>query len=151
MGADRAYVETNRRELDRLKALVGRASDEDLTRPMDGGWTVASVLGHMAFWDLRIVTALERWGPDGTGPFPSYYEDAVDWINDAAKPIISALEPRAAVRVAIEAAEAADGSVAAMSDDLLAKNEETGLYINPDRADHRGEHLDEIERLLPPA
>ena len=150
MGGDRSYVETNRRELDRLKALVERASDDDLARPMDGGWTVASVLGHMAFWDLRIVTALERWGPDGTGPFPSYYEDAVDWINDAAKPIISALEPRAAARVAIEAAEAADRSVAAMSDDLLAKNEETGLYINTDRADHRGEHLNEIERLVPP-
>jgi hypothetical protein len=151
MGADRSYVETNRRELDRLKALVDRASDEDLRRPMDDGWTVASVLGHLAFWDLRIATALERWGPDGTGPFPSYYDDAVDWINDSAKPLISALEPRAAARVAIEAAEAADRSVAAMSDDLLAKNEETGRYINTDRTEHRGEHLDEIERLLPPA
>jgi hypothetical protein len=151
MGADRSYVETNRRELDRLKALVDRASDEDLGRPMNDGWTVASVLGHMAFWDLRIVTALERWGPDGTGPFPSYYDDAVDWINDSAKPLISALEPRAAARVAIEAAEAADRSVAAMSDALLAKNEETGRYINTDRTEHRCEHLDEIERLLPPA
>ncbi len=151
MGADRSYVETNRRELDRLKALVARATDEDLMRPMDEGWTVASVLGHVAFWDLRIVTALERWGPDGTGPFPSYYDDAVDWINDAAKPIISALEPRAAARVAVDAAEAADRGVAAMSDDLLAKNEATGLYINTDRADHRSEHLDEIEKVLPPA
>ena len=148
--ADRSYVETNRRELDRLSALVERAGDDDLARPMDDGWTVASVLGHMAFWDLRIVTALERWGPDGSGPFPTYYDDAVDWINDAAKPIISALEPRAAARVAIEAAEAADRSVAGMSDELLEKNETTGGYINTDRADHRGEHLDEIEKLLPP-
>jgi hypothetical protein len=151
MGADRSYVQTNRRELQRLRALVERASDADLSRSMGDGWSVASVLGHIAFWDLRIVTALERWGPDGTGSFPSYYDDAVDWINDAAKPLISALEPRAAARVAIEAAEAADRSVAEMSDDLLAKNEETGGYINTDRADHRGEHLDEIERLLPPA
>ena len=150
MGADRSYVDSNRRELERLKALVDRASDEDLARPMDAGWTVAGVLGHMAFWDLRIVTALERWRPDGTGPFPSYHEDAVDWINDAAKPIISALEPRAAARVAVEAAEAADRGVAEMSDALLAKNLAAGLYINTDRADHRGEHLDEIERVLPP-
>jgi Mycothiol maleylpyruvate isomerase N-terminal domain len=151
MAADRSYVETNRRELERLTALVDRASDDDLARPMADGWTVASVLGHVAFWDLRIVTALERWGPDGTGPFPSYYDDAVDWINDAAKPLISALEPRAAARVAIEAAEAADRGVAEMSDELLEKNEATGGYINTDRADHRGEHLDEIEKLLPPA
>jgi len=149
MAADRSYVETNRESLDRLRALVDRASDEDLSRPMDDGWTVASVLGHMAFWDLRIVTALDRWGPDGSGPFPTYHDDAVDWINDAAKPIISALEPRAAARVAIEAAEAADRSVANMSDELLERNAETGSYINPDRADHRLEHLDEIEALRP--
>jgi uncharacterized damage-inducible protein DinB len=147
---DRSYVGTNRRALDRLRALVERASDEDLARPMPNGWTVASVLGHMAFWDLRIVTALQRWRPDGSGPFPTYYDDAVDWINDAAKPIISALEPRAAARVAIEAAEAADGAVAATADELLEKNETSGLYINTDRADHRGEHLDEIEKVLPP-
>jgi uncharacterized damage-inducible protein DinB len=148
--ADRSYVESNRQALDRLRALVERASDEELARPMPDGWTVASVLGHMAFWDLRIVTALDRWGPDGSGPFPTYYDDAVDWINDAAKPIILALEPRAAGRVAIEAAEAADAAVAAMADGLLEKNERTGLYVNTDRADHRGEHLDEIERVLPP-
>ena len=148
MAADRTYVQTNREALDRLRALVERASDEDLARPMEDGWTVAGVLGHMAFWDLRIVTGLERWGPDGSGPFPTYYDDAVDWINDAAKPIISALEPRAAARVAIEAAETADGAVANMSDELLEKNAATGGYINPDRADHRLEHLDEIEALL---
>jgi len=151
MTADRSYVGTNKQALDRLRALAERASDADLQRPMDDGWTVASVLGHMAFWDLRIVTGLEQWGPDGSGTFPTYHDDSVDWINDATKPIISALEPRAAVRVAIEAAEAADGAVAAMSDELLEKNEATGLYINTDRADHRGEHLDEIEKLLPPA
>jgi len=151
MAADRSYVDTNRLALDRLRALVERASDQDLSRPMDDGWTVASVLGHMAFWDLRIVTALERWGPDGSGPFPTYHDDAVDWINDAAKPIITALEPRAAARVAIRAAESADGAVAAMSDELLEKNAAAGGYINTDRADHRGEHLDEIEKLLPPA
>ena len=148
--ANRSYVGTNRRALDRLRALVERASDEDLARPMPDGWTVASVLGHMAFWDLRIVTALQRWRSDGSGPFPTYYDDAVDWINDAAKPIISALEPRTAARVSIEAAEAADGAVAAMADELLEKNETSGLYINTDRADHRGEHLDEIEKVLPP-
>jgi hypothetical protein len=36
--------------------------------------------------------------------------------------------------------------VAKLSDELLATNERTGLYINPLRADHRQEHLDDIER-----
>jgi len=151
MGADRSYVETNRRELERLKALVDRASDEDLARPMDDGWTVASVLAHMAFWDLRVATCLERWGPDGSGPEPTYHDDAVDWINDSTKPLISALEPRVAARLAVEAAVAADGGVAEMSDELLEWNGSPGRYVNTDRTEHRTEHLDEIERLLPPA
>ena len=151
MGADRSYVETNRRELERLKALVERASDEDLARPMNEGWTVASVLAHMAFWDLRVATCLERWGTDGSGPEPTYHDDAVDWINDSTKPLISALEPRAAARLAVQAAEAADGGVAEMSDELLERNGSPGRYVNTDRTEHRAEHLDEIERLLSPA
>ena len=148
MATDRSYVDQNRVALERLRALADGASDQDLARPMDDGWTVASVLAHAAFWDLRIVVCLERWGPDGSGPEPTYHDDAIDWINDAVKPLISALEPRAAARVAVQAAEAADRSVAEMSDELLAKNEALGLQINPDRTEHRLEHLDEIEKLL---
>ena len=145
---DRGHNERNDGSRQRVADLATSLGADELGLEVDEAWTVGALLGHMAFWDLRIVTALERWGPDGSGPFPTYYDDAVDWINDAAKPIVSALEPRAAARVAIEAAEAADGAVANMSDELLAKNAETGLYINPDRADHRLEHLDEIETLL---
>ena len=57
--ADRAYVAENEVERKRLASLVARLSDQDLARPMPGGWTVASVLGHVAFWDQRII-ALDR-------------------------------------------------------------------------------------------
>jgi hypothetical protein len=146
--ADRSYVDANRAALDRLKGFVEKASDADLALPMEAGWTVASVLAHTAFWDLRVVACVDAWGPDGSGPVPTYYDDADDWINDAAKPLISALEPRVAARVTLEAAEAADRAVAELSDELHAKNEALGLPVNPDRADHRLEHLDEIEQIL---
>jgi hypothetical protein len=145
---DRSYVDANRAALERLKGFVEKASDADLAHPMEDGWTVASVLAHAAFWDLRVVACVEAWGPDGSGPVPTYYDDAVDWINDSAKPLISALEPRVAARVTVEAAEAADRAVAGLSDELYAKNEALGLLVNPDRADHRLEHLDEIEQIL---
>lgn len=145
---DRSYIDVNRAALDRLRAFVERANDAELTHPMSDGWTVASVLAHMAFWDLRIVACVDGWGPDGQGPLPTYHEDAVDWINDATKPLISALEPRVAARVAVEAAEAADRAMAGLPEELLARNQTEGLLVNPDRADHRLEHLDEIERLL---
>jgi hypothetical protein len=148
VAVDRSYVDVNRVALDRLRAFVEKASDDDLEHPMNDGWTVATVLAHVAFWDLRIVACIEAWKPDGTGPVPTYYDDAVDWINDSVKPLISALEPRVAARVTVEAAEAADLAVAGLSDELYARNESLGWLVNPDRADHRLEHLDEIEQVL---
>src|SRR4029453_6337438 len=108
MAFDRSYVDSNRASLDRLKAFVEKASDADLEHPMNDGWTVATVLAHVAFWDLRIVACIEAWKPDGAGPLPTYYAQRVDWTNDSVKPLISALEPRTAARMTVEAAEAAD-------------------------------------------
>jgi hypothetical protein len=150
MGTDRSYVSENEAQLARLRALVETMSDGELAEPMEAGWTVAGVLAHLAFWDYRIVTLVDRWGPEGKGTPPdapgSYDVGAVDWINDSAKPLAVALAPRAAARVAVDAAVAADTRVAGLSDDLLAANERTGRFINPLRADHRKEHLDDIEQ-----
>jgi hypothetical protein len=151
MAADRSYVAENEASLARMRDLVESMSDEELAEPMPADWTVAGVLAHLAFWDQRVTTLVDRWGPDGNGTPPdspgSYDEEAVDWINDAAKPLILALPPRVAAQVAVDAAVAADTRVAALSDELLAENQRTGLYINPLRADHRTEHLDEIEQM----
>lgn len=149
MADDRTYVAKNQAELERLRRLVDRLSDQELSRAMEAGWTVAGVLAHLAFWDYRIVTLLDRWGPDGRGtPPPASDEAATDWINDAGKPLCLALPPRVAARVAIEAAVAADQRVAALSDGQLAANRAAGTPINVLRAEHRREHLDEIERTL---
>jgi hypothetical protein len=149
--ADRSYVAENEAQLTRLRKLVESSSDAELAEPMPADWTVAGVLGHLAFWDLRVVTLVDRWGPDGKGTPPdapgSYDEEAVDWINDAAKPLLLAMPPRVAAQTAVDAAISADGRVAALSDELLEENERKGLFINPLRADHRAEHLDEIERM----
>jgi hypothetical protein len=151
MAADRSYAAENEAQLARMRDLVESMSDEELAEPMEAGWTVAGVLAHLAFWDQRVTTLVDRWGPDGTGTAPdspgSYDEEAVDWINDAAKPLILALPPRIAAQVAVDVAAATDSRVAALSDELLAENERTGFYINPLRADHRSEHLDEIEEM----
>jgi hypothetical protein len=106
---------------------------------------VTSVLAHLAFWDYRIVTMLERWGPDGRGSPPTHDEEAGDWINDTTKPIFLAIPPPIAARIALDAAEAADRAVAGMSNELLAKNDALGVSINPFRSEHRQEHVDELE------
>ncbi|MGH7299728.1 MAG: DinB family protein [Candidatus Rokuibacteriota bacterium] len=150
MATDRSYVTENETQLARLRALVDKLSDRELSQPLPAGWTVAGVLAHLAFWDYRIVALLDAWGVDGRGtPPPVNDEAAVNWINDAGKPLCLGLPPRAAAHLAIEAAVAADQRVAALSDDALAANAAAGRPISVHRAEHRREHLDEIERALP--
>lgn len=147
MAVDRSYVARNDVERARLKALVTRSSDADLARAMPAGWTVAAVLGHLAFWDQRILTLIEGW-ERGAPPPPLERKEDVDWINDAGKPLLLALAPRTAAEVAVATAEAVDRRVAALPEDLVAKNAATGSPLSLSRAVHRKEHLDEIERVL---
>src|SRR2546423_15174117 len=84
MAPDRSYIAENDRERRRLEALVGKLDDAALSRPMPDGWTVASVLAHLAFWDQRIVTFIELLKRGAKVPA----EDPIDveWLNAAAKP-----------------------------------------------------------------
>jgi uncharacterized damage-inducible protein DinB len=146
MAADRSYIAENDRERRRLEDLVDKLDDAALSRPMPAGWTVAGVLAHLAFWDQRIVTFIDLLKRGVK--IPAEDPIAVEWINEAAKPAQLALTPRRAATLAVVTARAIDQAVAALSDDLLAKNAAAGGPINLRRAEHRREHLDEIERVL---
>jgi DinB family protein len=147
MSVDRSHQAQNDKERARLEALVGRLSDADLQRPMPGGWTVASVLAHLAYWDQRTYLLLDRWQREGSAP-KGFEEAHVDWINDAAKPMFLALPPRRAAELAVAIAEATDRKVASLPDDLVSRSAAPGSAITLSRATHRREHLDEIERAL---
>jgi hypothetical protein len=147
MAAPREHDARNAAERARLHALVARLGDAELQRPMPGGWTVAAVLAHLAFWDERARLLFAAWQREGTAA-RAYDPAAVDWINDAAKPLCLALPPRRAAELALAAAEAADRVVAGLPDALLAANAAAGTPVSPSRWDHRKEHLDEIEAAL---
>ena len=144
---ERSYAAANARELERLRALVSKLSDQDLGSMVDEYWTVAGVLGHMAFWDgcaLFLAGKLQRDGaltPLDTEPAN------VDWINDSTRPLIHAIPPRQAAEVALRIAEETDELVASLSPELVAKIDDNSP-LNLLRAHHRGEHLDEIEAAL---
>ena len=146
MPTDRSYVKENNAERRRLEALIARLDDAALAAPLPAGWTVAAVLGHLAFWDQRIVLLAERLRQGAAVPPDS--EDQVDWINDAAKPMLLAMPPRRLADLALAIATAADRAVESLSDEHLAKNASLGHPINVLRAEHRREHLDEIEGTL---
>jgi hypothetical protein len=77
-------------------------------------------------------------------------EDAasVDWINDATKPLFLALPPRQAADLTVRAAGVVDRLVETLSDEMVTQNVRAGGPLNLFRAEHRDEHLDEIERVL---
>jgi hypothetical protein len=147
MPEDRPYIEENDRERDRLRALVERLGDDELVLPVNEYWTVAGVFGHIAFWDVRILALagkLERGEP--FVPSDTEAED-VDWINDASRPLIHAIAPREAARIALQIAEETDALMATLPPDALhPHNPESPLYAF--RSAHRGEHLDDVEEAL---
>ena len=61
MSETRAYVAENNVQRERLRGLVTRLSDDDLSRPLDAGWTIAAVLGHLIFWDQRTLVLIDGW------------------------------------------------------------------------------------------
>ena len=146
MATDRSYIAVNDRERHRLEALVDKLDDAALSRALPGGWTVAGVLAHLAFWDQRILALIDLLKRGATVPTENPID--VDWINDAAKPAQLALPARRAATLAVETARATDQAVANLSDELVARNTAGGGPINLVRAEHRRAHLDEIEQML---
>ena len=141
---DRTHEAENDAERARLRALIERSSDADLSRPMPGGWTVAAVLAHAAMWDARAIYFIDLWGPDGEPT--TYQEEDTDAVNGSAKPLCLALPPRDAADLALRIAEESDAKVKALSDAMLAKiGANGGPPFNLARAAHRREHLDDIE------
>jgi hypothetical protein len=147
MSVDRSYVSENDTQRARLKALVARLSDADLARSLPAGWTVSAVLGHLAFWDQRILVLLDAWERRGVAP-PANHDADTDWINDAGKPFLLAMPPRSLADLAVTIAEAVDRTVAALPDELVTRNAAAGSPLSLRRSEHRRGHLDEIDAAL---
>lgn len=145
-----AYVAENTRERERLRVLVQRLSDDDLRRQVNPHWTVAAVLGHIAFWDARTLWLADKL-EKGVPFTPSDVEpEDPSWINDSTRPFMHAIPPRELARLALRWAEEVDGRLAAYGEEFVRRTWplDPDSLLNPLRAAHRGEHLDEIEAAL---
>jgi Mycothiol maleylpyruvate isomerase N-terminal domain len=146
---DRSYIETNLRGLERLRDLVEGVDEDSLTAPVNEYWSVAGVLAHMAWWDARVVVFADKI--DRGEPWvPTDEEPEGDWLNDTTRLVIEGLAPhapRAAAELALRMAEEADARVAALPLDRMAPRDPASP-ISPVRAEHRIEHLDEIQAVL---
>jgi hypothetical protein len=147
MSDDRSYVDQNTRERERLRALVERLGEDELRSSVNPHWTVAGVFGHIAFWDARMLALADKL--DHGVPFSASDTEPedVDWINDATRPLIHAIPPIEAARLALRIAEETDAKMAGLPVDRLWPHD-PGSPLYPVRASHRGEHLDEVEAAL---
>ncbi|HVN54474.1 MAG TPA: hypothetical protein VMT46_09095 [Anaerolineaceae bacterium] len=134
----------NNVEREHLVELIGKLSDQDLNHPLESGWTVSAVLAHLAFWDLRALTLLKKWAVDGVGPSPI----DTDVVNEVVRHHCLAIAPPAAAHLAISAADAVDREIAQLTPRQMADIQEKGDAIHLNRANHRREHLEQIERAL---
>jgi len=141
----RSFMEENAQQRDRLRTLLDRLSDRDLARPLYTDWTVAGILGHLAFWDYRAFTLIRRWKQTGAKQ-PSAMD--VDVINDAMRHLLLAIHPRKAAEMALEAAAAIDKEIEGLSPELIAQIEAFGSSFRLNRGTHRREHIDQIESAL---
>ena len=140
-----AYSAQNAAWREKLIAVTTRLGDKELGRPAGGpGWTVAGLLGHLAFYDLRASVLLARWKTDGISPSPN----DVDVVNDATKPLFNAVAPAEMKRLVVEAAAAIDAAIDALDPAFLAKVEAEGKPVRLNRAAHREHHLEQIQKAL---
>jgi hypothetical protein len=143
---DRPYIQVNDRERERLREFISRLDDDALAAPANEYWTVAGVLVHMAYWDIRVLVLAEKI--DRGEPWvPSDAEPEGDWLNDSTRPIIHAVAPRVAAELALRIAEETDARVAGLPLDRMYPVDPDSP-ISPARSEHRSEHLDELEQAL---
>ncbi len=142
---DRPFIVENARERQRLHDFVARMTDQELSLSLEMGWTVASALAHLAFWDQRSLVLSRRWK---MGEEVALSPVDTDLTNDALLPLCLAIPPRAAAELALAAAEAVDGEIEKLSPDLIARIEALGDRFRLYRCVHRKMHLDQIEARL---
>jgi hypothetical protein len=139
----------NRSTTERLRALVGRVSDDDLARSLDPVWTTSALLAHIAFWD-RFVLGRWRLAAVRGNRLPDRMEDTPqDLINDAAIPGWIAVPPRVAADACLAAAEELDRFIGSLDPGIIAELVRDGRERLVDRSLHRGEHLVTLETVFP--
>lgn len=138
------FVDENAREHERLRALARKLTDEQLRIDLGGGWTVATALAHLAFWDSLSLCRIRQWKQAGV----SASSLDLDVINDALLPLLREIPPRKAADLAVAAAEAVDAELESLPAAIVEAIERLGDRRRLYRAVHRRMHLDQIEDTL---
>jgi hypothetical protein len=144
MPENKSYTTENKQARERLQSLTTRLREIDLKIPLPNGWTISEALVHLAFWDLRQLAVLRQWVEKGVQSNPIDSKT----VNNAINVLAKSIPPRAAVSLVLEAAMEIDQELEKISPTLAAEILTQGHERMLNRALHRREHLDKIEKAL---
>jgi hypothetical protein len=152
--ADRSFVERNAASRRRLASVVERLRESDLRLPTEeGGWSVAQVLGHLAFWDRSMATrwrlAVSSEAGVSSGPMgiPGEMTDA---INLPLADLLDAWTVRVGLDVGAQALAAAE-SIDGLIEEIERSVPDSLVRAMPNsvcRWTHREAHLDQVARAI---
>jgi hypothetical protein len=143
---DSEVLRKNAESRDRLLALVEPLDEQTLRRQVDGEWTVAALLAHVAFWDQICAV---RWDAYTTGGSLADVPDTlINFINDANLPMWRALSGRAAIDVLRQAMDETDARIARLPEAAVQAATSGGFTYMLDRTGHRAEHAAQIAAFL---
>lgn len=137
-------IAKNKESLQMYRDFLATCTDADLSTPMPAGWTVSAVLCHLAFWDQRALTLLEKWEKGGI----DFSSIDTDVVNEVTRSLCLAVSPRAAVDLFLRTAETLDAKIAALDPAWLPEIEEKGKNVHIYRAKHREMHMEDIRAIL---
>lgn len=138
------FDEENTVSRQKLAALAGRLTEEELALTTAYGWSVAALFAHITWWDQRVLVLLRRWKEHGLDESPTDSQ----MINDSLKPLCQALDPRTAVSLFLASAEETDAEIASTSAELIEQIEAGPTHFRFNRALHRYDHVNDIETLI---
>jgi hypothetical protein len=155
---DRSFIENNAASRRRLAAVVGRLTPADLGRPTEpseeGTWTIAQVLGHIAFWDRSAET---RWrmARDAAGPNDTLESRGIPYpiaeaINGPVAGFLESWTPKVGLEIGAEAVAAAESVDSLLEEvaDRITPSLFTSMPGAVNRWWHREEHVAAIEAAL---
>jgi len=143
---DRSFEGLNDDTRRRLAGLVASLDGAALATDTGEGWSVATVLAHLAYWDRHVMAC---WRGVGDRLTPEEWPDTMaETVNDAIEPFLAAIPGPVSAALVLEAAAEIDALVAGLSDMAVDTVRAEGQGWMLDAWDHRVEHITQIERGL---
>lgn len=128
----------------RLLAVVSELDESALACRTASGWTVATTLAHLAFYDDWVS---ERWRRYlAAGAFQDLPDDITELVNAAGERGWQVVDPVRARGIVIEAADAVTDLIRHLPRSALVEALSTGRAALVDRSLHWDPHLDQIEQ-----